>query len=40
VVAKEILKDLWREAQRIHLETAAAGQPRVDTQTRVAAGGD
>lgn len=40
VVAKEILKDLWREAQRIHLETPVGGQCEPDTQPSSAADGD
>lgn len=40
VVAKEILKDLWREAQRIHCETPGGGQRPLDTHRLRAAAGD
>lgn len=40
VVSKEILKDIWREARRIHLETPVSGQRSNDTQGSSAADGD
>lgn len=40
VVAKEILKDLWREAARIHLETSVGGHGRYDIQGLTAADGN
>ena len=40
VVAKEILKDLWREAARIHLETPVGGHPWLGAQRSSAADGD
>lgn len=39
-VAKEIVDALWREAERIHLETSAGGQRPDDTHSASAAGGD
>lgn len=39
-VAKEVLKGLWREAKRIHLETPVSGQSRGDIQRAFAADGD
>lgn len=40
VVAKEILKDLWREAERIHRETPGGGQDDDGTHMSFAAAGD
>jgi hypothetical protein len=40
IVSKEILRYLWREAKRIHLETPVSGQDQCDTHDRVAADGD
>lgn len=40
VVSKDILKELWREARRIHLETPASGQSGFGDQSTSAAGGD
>ena len=40
VVAKEILKDLWREAGRIHLETPVGGHGKYDAHEATAADGD
>lgn len=40
IVSKEILKDLWREARRIHLETPVGGQLITVTQGGCAADGD
>lgn len=39
VVSKEILKDLWREARRIHQETPVSGQTRHDAQVTSATDG-
>lgn len=39
VVSKEILKELWREARRIHLETPVSGHVSLDAQRVDAAGG-
>ena len=39
-VAKEVLKELWREARRIHEEASASSQVRPDIQWSAAAGGD
>lgn len=39
-VAKEIVDALWREAERIHLETPVGGQRGFDTQRGRAADGD
>jgi len=38
-VAKEILRDLWREAKRLHEGTPVSGQPCRETQNAVAADG-
>lgn len=40
VVSKEVLKELWREARRIHLETPASGHSSPGTQSTTAADGD
>jgi hypothetical protein len=40
IVSKEILKDLWREARRIHLATPVSGQRIHGTHGRPAADGD
>lgn len=40
VVSKEILKELWREARRIHLETPVSGQAAFEAHDEHAAGGD
>lgn len=40
IVSKEILKELWREARRIHLETSVSGQSRSDAQSSFSADGD
>lgn len=40
VVSKEVLKELWREAKRLHLETPVSGHSTPVTQTPCAADGD
>jgi hypothetical protein len=40
IMSKEVLKHMWREARRIHLETPVGGQFVPGTQTRCAADGD
>ena len=39
-VAKEVLRDLWREARRIHEETSAGSHPLREPQNETAASGD
>ena len=40
ITSKEVLKEIWREARRIHLETPVSGHPGGDAQDELAADGD